>query len=115
MTRPPTSLSHQAALRLTADSEPYLSCDECFDQIDAYIETLLDGAGRLAAPLRAHLIGCAACGEEAWSLLSLVATERNRSIDQVRARFEYDLRSPDQPPAWLPPALNGKQTAHPTT
>lgn len=63
--------------RLLGPGGPELTCDECFDRLDQYIE--LELAGELAdhaiAGMRAHLQGCAACREEHDSLLSLVQTE----------------------------------------
>lgn len=92
-------LSHEAARRLTTGTEPYLSCDECFDQIDGYVDSLIDDRAHLTDPLRAHLLGCAACGEEAWSLLNLVAADHGVSIEDARVRFEHDMGRLDDPPA----------------
>jgi hypothetical protein len=64
--------------RLLGPSAPEVGCDECFDQIDRFVE--LEGAGAdadAALPgLRAHLEGCPACREEHESLLALVRSER---------------------------------------
>jgi len=51
-----------------------LGCDECFDQIDRYVEVELAGRDPDAVipGLRAHLAGCPACAEEHDSLLELV-------------------------------------------
>ena len=52
---------------------PELGCDECFDQLDVYVEAELAGrdADALVPGLRAHLEGCPACAEEHDSLLEL--------------------------------------------
>jgi anti-sigma factor RsiW len=57
---------------------PELSCDECFDVLDRYVELELAGADADAAVpgLRAHLEGCPACREEHASLRDLVAQDR---------------------------------------
>jgi hypothetical protein len=79
MTRPHRALTKETAERLTLAAEPWLSCDDCFEQIDEYVERVLAGAPARMPAMRAHLIGCAACGEEARSLLLLLA--RDEGID----------------------------------
>jgi hypothetical protein len=56
---------------------PELTCDECFEQLDRYVELELSGADAdQAVPgLRAHLEGCAACREDHESLRDLVKSE----------------------------------------
>ena len=51
-----------------------LTCDECFDRLDEYVELeVADAAADEAVPgMRAHLEGCPACREEHDSLLALV-------------------------------------------
>jgi hypothetical protein len=63
--------------RLLGPEGPEIGCDECFAELDRYVE--LEAAGRdadAAVPgLRAHLDGCPACREEHDSLLALVRSE----------------------------------------
>jgi hypothetical protein len=63
--------------RLLGPPGPELSCEECFEQLDRYVELELDGADADAAipGMRAHLQGCSACGEDHRSLRALVETE----------------------------------------
>ena len=63
--------------RLLGSDEPELSCEECFEQLDHYVELELSGADADAGVpgMRAHLQGCPACNEEHRSLRDLVATE----------------------------------------
>jgi hypothetical protein len=63
--------------RLLGPPGPELSCEECFEQLDRYVELELDGADADAAipGMRAHLEGCSACGEDHRSLRTLVETE----------------------------------------
>ena len=75
MSQAHTPLSPQAAQRLTLDTEPYLSCDDCFDLVDRYVEALLADPHYDQPAMRTHLAGCAACAEEARSLLWLVAEQ----------------------------------------
>jgi hypothetical protein len=61
--------------RLLGPAEPEVGCDECFDQLDRFVELELAGVDADAElpGLRAHLGGCPACREEHDSLLALVS------------------------------------------
>ena len=61
-------------LRLLGSGEPELDCDECFAQLDRYVELELAGApaDALVPGLRAHLVGCPTCAEEHESLRALL-------------------------------------------
>jgi hypothetical protein len=63
--------------RLLGPAEPELGCDECFDQLDRYVELELGAAGAdQAIPgMRAHLEGCPACHEDYNSLRALVESD----------------------------------------
>jgi hypothetical protein len=67
-----------ALARLLGPAEPELGCDECFAELDRYVELEAAGADADAAVpgLRAHLEGCPACREEHESLLALVRDEQ---------------------------------------
>ena len=62
---------------LLGPDEPELSCEECFDELDRYVDLQLAGADadRAVAGMRAHLEGCPACREDHESLAELVAFE----------------------------------------
>ena len=68
----------QALGRLLGPTGPEVGCDECFDQLDGYVELEIAGADADAAfpGLRAHLQGCPACREEHESLRALVSGEQ---------------------------------------
>ena len=68
----------QALGRLLGPAGPEVGCDECFEQLDRYVELELAGADADAAipGLRAHLVGCPACREEHESLRPLVGGEQ---------------------------------------
>jgi hypothetical protein len=70
--------TREAVRRLLGPAGPEVGCDECFEQLDHYVE--LELAGRDADAelpgLHAHLAGCPACREEHESLLALTAAER---------------------------------------
>jgi hypothetical protein len=61
---------------LLGPAEPEVGCNECFAELDRYVELELAGAGAdadAAVPgLRAHLAGCPACLEEHESLIALL-------------------------------------------
>jgi hypothetical protein len=68
----------QALVRLLGPDEPEVGCDECFEELDRYVELEVAGADADAAVpgLRAHLEGCPACREEHESLRALVSGEQ---------------------------------------
>ena len=59
---------------LLGPAEPELTCEECFEQLDRYVDVAVAGDDPdLAVPgMRAHLIGCPACSEDHDSLLEFV-------------------------------------------
>ena len=65
-------------IRLLGPRGHELGCDECFDELDRYVELELSGADSDAVVpgMRGHLEGCPACAEEHESLRELVVAER---------------------------------------
>jgi len=63
--------------RLLGPRGPELGCEECFAELDRYVELELQGADADAwiPGMREHLEGCPACEEDHRSLRALVATE----------------------------------------
>ena len=61
--------------RLLGSDEPEIGCDECFAQLDRYVELELAGADPegVVPGMRAHLNGCPACSEEYDSLVALLS------------------------------------------
>jgi hypothetical protein len=59
---------------LLGPGDPELTCEQCFEQLDRYVEIELAGAqADVAVPgMRAHLAGCPACLEDHASLFELV-------------------------------------------
>jgi len=55
-----------------------VSCEDCFELLDQYVELELEGVDldRRLPGMRAHLAGCPACREDHDSLRELVARER---------------------------------------
>lgn len=63
--------------RLLGPDGPELSCEQCFEQLDRYVELELSEADADAGVpgMRAHLEGCPACKEDHRSLRALVEAE----------------------------------------
>ncbi|MFW5474693.1 hypothetical protein ACOCJ5_15400 [Knoellia sp. CPCC 206450] len=72
---PPPALSAAATAALLVDTTPYLSCDECFERMDTHVEALLADPGDHDPAMEHHLAGCAACHEEADSLIALLTAD----------------------------------------
>ena len=63
------------AARLLGPEGPEVTCEECFELLDEYVDLELAGAdadARLPG-MREHLEGCPACHEDHRSLRDLVA------------------------------------------
>lgn len=73
--RPP--LTPAAVDALLLDTAPYLSCDECFEQMDTYVEAVVDHPEHVDPAMTAHLRGCPACADEADTLKDLVEGRRD--------------------------------------
>jgi hypothetical protein len=60
---------------LLGPAGPELSCEECFEELDRYVELELrgDDADTAVPGMRAHLAGCPACHHDHESLRALVA------------------------------------------
>ncbi|HEV2857657.1 MAG TPA: hypothetical protein VGW80_04555 [Solirubrobacterales bacterium] len=68
----------QATLRrVLGPSAPELTCEQCFEELDRYVELTLAGdAAEARVPgMHAHLEGCPACAEDFASLRDLVTRE----------------------------------------
>lgn len=64
--------------RLLGPAPPELTCEECFEQLDRYVELELEGndADGAVPGMRAHLEGCPACAEDHDSLHALLASQQ---------------------------------------
>jgi hypothetical protein len=80
MKRPDPPDHDQVLKRLVGPADPELTCEQCFDQLDRYVELELAGAraDRQIPGMRAHLEGCPACAEDHESLLAFVAEQQAR-------------------------------------
>lgn len=69
--------------RILGPAEPELSCEQCFEHLDRYVELQLAGAAadERIPGMRSHLAGCPACAEDFRSLRDLVAVEPPGAAD----------------------------------
>jgi hypothetical protein len=69
-----TAPDRRLVARLLGPEGPELTCEQCFDELDRYVELELAGADADAQVpgMRAHLERCPACGEDHESLLAFV-------------------------------------------
>jgi hypothetical protein len=76
MTRSPDNQSERLE-RLLGPTGHEVSCEQCFELLDEYVELELAGvdADARIPGLSAHLEGCPACREDHESLRALVAAE----------------------------------------
>jgi hypothetical protein len=77
MTKPFSHDRDRLLARLIGPPGPEISCEECFEQLDRYVELELAGADAEAAVpgMRAHLEGCGACAEDRESLHAMLSSE----------------------------------------
>jgi RNA 3'-terminal phosphate cyclase len=65
--------------RLLGPAGPEVTCDECFEQLDRYVELELavdrEEADAAVPGLAAHLEGCPACKEDHDSLVALLKAD----------------------------------------
>ena len=88
MTRRP-ELTTDAVRRLITITDPWLSCDDCFDQLDVVVENVLARGVPMSKPFAVHLTGCSVCSEEARSLASLVAPDHG--LDPAESVLAVEL------------------------
>jgi hypothetical protein len=64
----------QAIERLLGPTGYQVTCEECFELLDEYVELEVDGldADARIPGMRTHLAGCSACNEEHDSLRALL-------------------------------------------
>jgi len=77
------------ALALDVTHEEELACDECFEELDRFVEMELAGLDAAAMPLvQDHLEMCGDCREEYQALLDALRAERGRTpVGLVWARL----------------------------
>lgn len=68
-------LTEDEVAALLLDTTPWLSCDECFERMDTYAEAAINDPDHPDDAMATHLRGCAACDEEASSLIDLLRAQ----------------------------------------
>jgi hypothetical protein len=70
--------AREVLARLLGPGRPELTCEQCFEELDRYVEFEVAGADAEAKipGMRAHLDGCPACAEDYESLKDLVTSSR---------------------------------------
>jgi hypothetical protein len=70
--------TNEALARLLGPGRAELTCEQCFEELDRYVEFEVAGADADAKipGIRAHLEGCPACGEDYASLKDLITSTR---------------------------------------
>ena len=63
-------------MSLLGPAGPEVSCDECFEHLDEYVE------GKEIPGMAAHLEGCPACREDYESLLALVRDDERGALTE---------------------------------
>ncbi|MCB1255797.1 MAG: hypothetical protein KDB26_01735 [Microthrixaceae bacterium] len=86
-----TQLTPEVIERLTTLSDPWLSCDECFEQLDVQVDEVVGEAGSLDEPFRVHLLSCGVCHDEARSLAELIASDYDLSEAQAIERLDHAI------------------------
>ena len=78
----PDRAHEQLLARLLGPAGPELTCEECFEMLDRYVELELASADADSdvPGMRAHLEGCPACSEEHASLKALIETSPERGV-----------------------------------
>ena len=77
MTRTKQTKRERLVAMLIGPPGPELTCEQCFERLDRYVD-LVDARPDEEIPgMRAHLEGCPACEEDYESLLAFVALQRS--------------------------------------
>lgn len=71
-------LASDVLARLLGPGRPELTCEQCFEELDRYVEFEVAGADPDAEipGMHAHLEGCPACAEDYESLKDLITSSR---------------------------------------
>ncbi|HYJ69973.1 MAG TPA: hypothetical protein VEX15_20150 [Nocardioidaceae bacterium] len=75
MREQPRVITQEILHILIKDTEPWLSCDDCFEMLDEYADRRLVDRDDAHTSMVTHLEACPACAEEAASLLALIAND----------------------------------------
>jgi prophage antirepressor-like protein len=77
MSAPERVVTPEVLRALTLDTEPWLSCDDCFRLMDQYVERRLVEPAYDDLAMSTHLAACSACADEVGSLQDLLLGEES--------------------------------------
>lgn len=83
-------LGPAAVQRLVKTTEPWLSCEDCFELLAEYVEVRLADPSAAAPEMHVHITACPACAEEAASLTVLVAGDDGIDLEPALQRMRSD-------------------------
>jgi hypothetical protein len=86
-------LTPDAVRRLIAVTDPWLSCDDCFDILDTVVEGVVARGVRMDPRFAVHLNACSVCCEEAGSLVSLIAPEHGLDPREAQRVLELAVQA----------------------
>ncbi len=69
------TLSNDTVTSLVVNTEPYLSCDDCFERMDQFVDSRVADPNHSDVEMTTHLAGCGVCAEEASALEELVRSD----------------------------------------
>jgi hypothetical protein len=77
MTNKPLVEYRRLIAALLGPTGPELTCEECFEQLDGYVDRELAAADadRAVPGIRAHLNGCPACRDDHAALYEFIAAD----------------------------------------
>ena len=75
-----TAPTPSQVVALLLDTTPWLSCEDCFEHLDKYAESVAHGAGPASEPMHRPLLGCAACAEELQTQVELLRADPSEDL-----------------------------------
>jgi len=91
-TTPP--FDDDTAGRFVQRTDPWMSCDDCFDNQDEVVDAFVAGGTIPSRAFLVHLGACPACLEETRSLLALVTDESGLESEALLRRLDLALADP---------------------
>lgn len=68
-------ITEEQARKFTKDANPWMSCDDCFDHLDEFVDLGVSEISEWGPAMLAHLDACEACRDEVESLRSLLGSD----------------------------------------
>lgn len=84
--RPP--LDREVAGRFLKLTDPWMSCDRCFEDQDGVVDDLVSSGALPSEAFLVHMGACPACLDETRSLVALVAEQDGADSDALLRRLD---------------------------